>query len=87
MDISARIIDEEVIRVIESMGLSKSSGPSRLGPVHWRSIQVRCVPEILTQAFKEILSTTQRRRYVRSMVPPGLSPKDDTGQAQAGRNQ
>ncbi|EES99673.1 Reverse transcriptase/endonuclease, putative [Giardia duodenalis ATCC 50581] len=46
------------------MGLSKSPGPSGLGPAHWRIlIQVQGVPEILAQAFNEILGSAQKREY------------------------
>ena len=59
-----QITKEEVILAVKSMGLSKSPGPSGLGPAHWRVIiQVPGVPEVLAQAFNEILGSAQKREY------------------------
>ena len=56
----AKITEEEVINAIKSMGLSKSPGLSGLGPAHWRVlIQVPGVPDILVQAFNEILGSPE----------------------------
>ncbi|ESU40140.1 Reverse transcriptase, partial [Giardia duodenalis] len=54
------ITKEEVTRAVKSMGLSKSPGPSGLGPAHWRvMIQVPGMPETLN----EILGSAQRREH------------------------
>ncbi|EFO64007.1 Reverse transcriptase [Giardia lamblia P15] len=81
MDLPARITEEEVVRAVKSMGLSKPPGPSGLGPAHWRVlIQAQGVPEALAQAFNEILGAAQRRGcralYEFRLV---LIPKDETG--------
>ncbi|EFO65323.1 Reverse transcriptase/endonuclease, putative [Giardia lamblia P15] len=81
MDLPARITEEEVVRAVKSMGLSKSPGPSGLGPAHWRVlIQAQGVPEALAQAFNEILGAAQRRGY-RALYEFRLVliPKDETG--------
>ena len=81
MDLPAKITEEEVVRAVKSMGLSKSPGPSGLGPAHWRVlIQVQGVPEALAQAFNEILGAAQRRGY-RALYEFRLVliPKDETG--------
>ncbi|ESU40766.1 Reverse transcriptase, partial [Giardia duodenalis] len=76
MDIPVKITEEEVIRAVRSMGLSKSPGPA-----HWRIlIQVQGVPEILAQAFNEIFCAAHRRGY-RALYEFRLVliPKDEEG--------